>query len=81
MAVSSNSNQINKDRIGIYGGSYGGYLATRLPQLYPNTYKCSVILNPVTDILFNKTITDIPEWNHAESLNIHKDDSYPLTIN
>ena len=65
--------------MGIQGGSYGGYLATRLPQLYPGRYRCSVILNPVTDLLFNKTITDIPEWNQAESLCLAKDDTRPLS--
>jgi len=52
--------------VGIIGGSYGGYLAFRVPQLISGL-SCAVSMNPVTDLFFNKSITDIPEWNYAES--------------
>lgn len=48
--------------------------------VFPGRYKCSVILNPVTDLLFSKSIIDIPEWSHAESLGLKNNDSVPLSI-
>jgi len=57
---------VENNKIGIIGGSYGGYLGFRVPQLVDGI-DCVVSMNPVTDIFFNKSITDIPEWNYVES--------------
>ena len=56
------------DKIGLTGGSYGGYLGAALIATYPDQFKCNVQMNGVTEFTVNSKITDIPEWNHSEAL-------------
>jgi dipeptidyl aminopeptidase/acylaminoacyl peptidase len=41
--------QIDSERIGIYGGSYGGFITLMALLKTPNTFKCGAALRSVTD--------------------------------
>ncbi|KAA3614444.1 MAG: S9 family peptidase [Planctomycetota bacterium] len=41
--------QVDPQRIGLYGGSYGGFLTLMALFLDPETYACGAALRPVTD--------------------------------
>lgn len=40
---------VDPERVGIYGGSYGGFMALMALFLEPETYACGAALRPVTD--------------------------------
>ena len=42
---------INKDKICVTGGSYGGYQALQLPVVEPDMFKCAIAVNGVSDIV------------------------------
>jgi dipeptidyl aminopeptidase/acylaminoacyl peptidase len=46
----ADSGQINKERVCIVGGSYGGYAALSGAAFTPDVYKCVVSINGVSDI-------------------------------
>jgi len=41
---------VNKDKICVTGGSYGGYQAFALPMIEPDMFKCALAVNGVSDI-------------------------------
>eukprot|EP00826_Nyctotherus_ovalis_P043649 TRINITY_DN4620_c0_g1_i17.p1 TRINITY_DN4620_c0_g1~~TRINITY_DN4620_c0_g1_i17.p1 ORF type:complete len:720 (-),score=192.80 TRINITY_DN4620_c0_g1_i17:138-2297(-) len=59
------------------GGSHGGYLSLWLVARYPKAFKAAVVRNPVADIPFMASASDIPEWGFAEVL--AKNIEYPPT--
>ena len=61
-------NRVDGRKIGLYGGSYGGYLSFSYLTQYPEQFRAAVILNPVVNYHFSYTCSDIPEWAIAESL-------------
>lgn len=46
----ADTGQINKDRVCIVGGSYGGYAALAGAAFSPDVYKCVVSINGVSDV-------------------------------
>lgn len=53
--------QADRDRVGIYGGSYGGFMAFMALFREPGTFKAGAALRPVTDW---------SQYNHAYTANI-----------
>ncbi|HEX2681996.1 MAG TPA: S9 family peptidase, partial [Candidatus Dormibacteraeota bacterium] len=47
---------VNPDRIGIWGWSYGGYMASRTMFLGANVFRAALVVAPVTDWRFYDTI-------------------------
>lgn len=64
----ADSGWVDPDRIGICGGSHGGFLTAHCIGQFPNLYKVAVMRNPVTNIGSMVTATDIPDWCFVESL-------------
>jgi len=52
---------IDKDRIGIYGGSYGGFISIMALLTKPNEFKCGAAV---------RSVTDWAHYNHAYTSNI-----------
>jgi acylaminoacyl-peptidase len=53
---------IDETKIGICGGSHGGFLTGHCTGQYPDFFKAAVMRNPVTNIASMVTATDIPDW-------------------
>lgn len=63
------NHSIDRDKIGIYGGSYGGFITLMALFTEPNTFACGAAL---------RTVTDWAHYNHgytANRLNIPWEDS------
>jgi len=68
------NNSIDYARIGVCGGSHGGFLAGHLIGQYPELFKVAAMRNPVTNIATMTTATDIPDWCYVESLGLNSYD-------
>ena len=64
----ADSGWIDPDRIGICGGSHGGFLTGHCIGQFPNLFKAAAMRNPVTNIASMLTSTDIPDWCYVEAL-------------
>uniref|UniRef100_A0A7S1BNY9 acylaminoacyl-peptidase n=1 Tax=Corethron hystrix TaxID=216773 RepID=A0A7S1BNY9_9STRA len=60
--------QIDSARVGICGGSHGGFLAGHLTGQNSELFKVACMRNPVTNIATMTTATDIPDWAYVEAL-------------
>ena len=58
---------IDSDRVGICGGSHGGFLAGHCIGQFPELYKVAAMRNPCTNLASMVTSTDIPDWVYVES--------------
>jgi acylaminoacyl-peptidase len=61
------SEVIDPHRIGVEGGSHGGFLSAWLvghPK-YKAIYQAACMRNPVLNMAFMVTATDIPDWIYA----------------
>eukprot|EP00578_Thalassiosira_sp_NH16_P015170 CAMPEP_0181115098 /NCGR_PEP_ID=MMETSP1071-20121207/21252_1 /TAXON_ID=35127 /ORGANISM="Thalassiosira sp., Strain NH16" /LENGTH=523 /DNA_ID=CAMNT_0023199285 /DNA_START=94 /DNA_END=1665 /DNA_ORIENTATION=+ len=56
------------DRVGICGGSHGGFLAGHCIGQHPDLFKVAAMRNPCTNIASMVTATDIPDWCYVETL-------------
>jgi dipeptidyl-peptidase-4 len=59
---------VNKDKIGVYGWSFGGFMATSLMLNQPDTFKVGVAGGPVCDwqyyeIMYGERYMDMPQEN------------------
>ncbi|GAA6057111.1 hypothetical protein JCM3770_002085 [Rhodotorula araucariae] len=57
----------------LMGGSHGGWVACHLTARWPDEFDAVVMRNPVTDLVANASMTDIPDWCFVEA-----DVAYPL---
>ncbi|XP_077541030.1 acylamino-acid-releasing enzyme-like isoform X1 [Haemaphysalis longicornis] len=64
--VAAQRDEINPDKMIIFGGSHGGFLACHAIGQFPSFYRACVVRNPVTD-LSTMDGTDIPDWRCVES--------------
>ncbi len=58
---------LDRERIGIVGGSHGGFLGAHMIGQYPALYKVAALRNPVTNIPQMVGTTDIPDWCYVEA--------------
>ncbi|GAA6039217.1 hypothetical protein JCM8097_000474 [Rhodosporidiobolus ruineniae] len=58
----------------LMGGSHGGWTACHLTARWPEEFDAVVMRNPVTDLVGNANLTDIPDWCYAEG-----DLAYPFS--
>ncbi|KAF6224683.1 hypothetical protein HO173_012924 [Letharia columbiana] len=58
---------VDKDRVGVMGGSHGGFLTGNLVGQYPSAFKCGVLRNPVMDLGLMIHVSDIPDWTYVEA--------------
>lgn len=70
------SGKVDAQRVGICGGSHGGFLSGHMIGKYPDLYKVAAMRNPVTNIATMVTATDIPDWAYVETFG---PDSYDFT--
>jgi acylaminoacyl-peptidase len=59
---------VDAERIGICGGSHGGFLTGHCTSQYPNLFKAAAMRNPVVNIPSMVTSTDIPDWCYVEAI-------------
>lgn len=61
-------------RVGVVGGSHGGFLGAHLTAQHPDVFKVTALRNPVTNIASMVTISDIPDWCYVEAIGCGKYD-------
>jgi acylaminoacyl-peptidase len=66
--------EVDASKVGVCGGSHGGFLAGHLIGQYPELFKVAAMRNPVTNIATMTTATDIPDWTYVECLGPNKYD-------
>ena len=77
-ALDSHGDILDKDRVGVCGGSHGGYLAGHLTSQHPDVFKVAAMRNPVTNIATMVTATDIPDWCYVESTGSYDFDTFKV---
>ncbi|CAM9241933.1 unnamed protein product [Ectocarpus fasciculatus] len=53
---------VDAARLGVMGGSHGGFLTAHCIGQKPSFFKAAVLRNPVTNVLSNSTTSDIGDW-------------------
>ena len=61
---------IDKERVGVCGGSHGGFLVGHLTGQRPDLFKVGAMRNPVTNVATMLTVTDISDWCYVEGLGV-----------
>jgi acylaminoacyl-peptidase len=61
------SGLVDPDRIGICGGSHGGFLTGHCTGQYPDLFKAAAMRNPVVNIPSMVSATDICDWCYVEA--------------
>lgn len=59
--------KVDPQRVCVYGGSHGGFLAGHLIGQFPSIFSSSVMRNPVLNIAWEVGSTDIPDWCYVET--------------
>ena len=62
------SGLVDPNRIGICGGSHGGFLTGHCSGQYPDLFRVAAMRNPVINVPSMTTATDIPDWCFVEAL-------------
>ena len=62
------SGLVDASKIGICGGSHGGFLTAHVTSQYPDLFRAAVMRNPVVNLASMVTSTDIPDWAYVEAL-------------
>lgn len=67
LAAAFETGYCDASRVGIFGGSHGGFLAASLVGKYPDEFGAAVLRNPVCDLSLMVHVTDIPDWCYVEA--------------
>jgi acylaminoacyl-peptidase len=62
------SGLVDPDRVGMCGGSHGGFLTAHCTGQYPDLFKAACLRNPVVNLASMITTTDIPDWCYVEGI-------------
>lgn len=73
-ALALESDRLDPERVGVVGGSHGGFLGAHLTAQHPGIFKVAALRNPVTNIASMVTVSDIPDWCYVEALGCGKYD-------
>eukprot|EP01133_Synstelium_polycarpum_P001163 gene1163-1332_t len=65
--VKTSNGTLDSNRVGVIGGSHGGFLAAHLIGLSEPRVKVAVMRNPVIDISALSMLSDIPDWSYFEA--------------
>ncbi|RYG46539.1 hypothetical protein EON67_09445 [archaeon] len=60
--------RVSQARVGIMGGSHGGYLTAHAIGRFPKLYRAACLRNPVIDVASMIGSTDIADWCATEAL-------------
>ncbi len=66
-ALEQFSDIVDPERLGVFGGSHGGYLTGHMigqPE-FKDMWKAASLWNPVLDMTYMVNSTDIPDWIYA----------------
>ena len=61
---------LDASRVGVAGGSHGGFLTGHLIGQFPDRFKVAAMRNPVTNIPPMVTTSDISDWCYVEALGL-----------
>jgi acylaminoacyl-peptidase len=61
---------LDAQRVGVAGGSHGGFLTGHLIGQFPDRFKVAAMRNPVTNIPPMVTTSDISDWCYVEALGL-----------
>ena len=67
LCLSRKSDMVNTARVGVMGGSHGGFLTTHLIGQYPSRFYVASTRNPVCNLALTSGTSDIPDWAFVES--------------
>lgn len=73
-ALALEPDALDPTRVGVVGGSHGGFLGAHLTAQHPDVFKVTALRNPVTNIASMVTISDIPDWCYIEAIGCGKYD-------
>jgi acylaminoacyl-peptidase len=59
---------VDSERIGLCGGSHGGFLTAHCTSQHPELFKVAAMRNPVVNIATMVSTTDIPDWCYVEAV-------------
>lgn len=57
---------VDGGRMGVVGGSHGGFLTAHCIGQYPDMFKVAIALNPVINFSNMLGVSDIPDWIYTE---------------
>ena len=61
------ADMVDTTRVGVMGGSHGGFLTTHLIGQYPDRFYVASTRNPVCNLAVTSALSDIPDWAFVES--------------
>ena len=65
--LEAKADMVNTARVGVMGGSHGGFLTTHLIGQYPDRFYVASTRNPVCNLAVTSALSDIPDWAYVES--------------
>ena len=67
VCLQQKADMLNTARVGVMGGSHGGFLTCHLIGQYPDRFYVASTRNPVCNLAVTAALSDIPDWAFVES--------------